>query len=252
MAFAGPGHSASACDDRYVRSGVMRGPSSSAPYNPNDVPAREAPLDKTPYTAQIQVRRWCSWTLFLVWKPNPNMRHPTPQFAQVSTPTAIQLEPSPQSTAKLCSALRNTFSEDIFPATTGESSSSAARTSRNHTKLTVALAADHGEMWASQRMFHQHQQIGGRQPHASAATAEYLVSEQLGVAGEEGADLRRWRGSLRCNPRTNANGWLVKKDGAKDTRELVLAVDEEDEKVAGRGDREREDDVEGADGEDPE
>ncbi|KAF8455462.1 hypothetical protein JB92DRAFT_3138150 [Gautieria morchelliformis] len=37
----------SAYDDRYVRSGVVRGPSPSAPYDPSDVPAREGPLDKT-------------------------------------------------------------------------------------------------------------------------------------------------------------------------------------------------------------
>ncbi|KAF8531864.1 hypothetical protein JB92DRAFT_2824819 [Gautieria morchelliformis] len=41
----------------------------------------------------------------------------------------------------------------------------AARASRNHAKLMVAWAAEHGEMWASQRMFHQHQMIVARQHH---------------------------------------------------------------------------------------
>ncbi|KAF8531676.1 hypothetical protein JB92DRAFT_2824994 [Gautieria morchelliformis] len=104
-------------DDRYLGSGVMRGPSTSTPYDLSDVPA---PPYRTEPDAEGGVPRR---------EPNPNMRHPTPQFVQVHPPMNCsrfhQVTPRPRN-------------------------SSAARASRNHAKLTVARAAEHGEMWASQ------------------------------------------------------------------------------------------------------
>ncbi|KAF8532141.1 hypothetical protein JB92DRAFT_2824646 [Gautieria morchelliformis] len=160
------------------------------------------------------------------------------------------------------------------------------RTARALRTLTVAQVAEHGEMWASQRKFHQHQQIVARQPHVrlgppvispwgsgffychfrgpfvavlarphlqdpTAVSTLDRLPEPIaakGYAHEEGPD--GVPGSI-----TDERKWLAREEGqgAKDTRELGLAVaEDEEEKVGGRGDREREDEVEGADGEEQE
>ncbi|KAF8461787.1 hypothetical protein JB92DRAFT_3103136 [Gautieria morchelliformis] len=185
-------------EDRYLCSGVMRGPSSSAPYDPNDVPALEEPVDKTLTPSQMQKVafvdlipcREAQWSPSLLPFSEGLLCNPPLSRVQPCGPSAktssepdgrvqqlVRLHPPRYDlTSQPAGSRQSPHDATLTVVPPRPRNSSAARASRNHAKLTVAWTTEHGNMWATENIPPAPEDCGKAAPPATRTPGDILYS----------------------------------------------------------------------------